>query len=93
MPNINYFQSIFNLNEYKCLNFINDKTKRLDRNALKQINKLFTSFTGSDDSQQSDSINFNDVTQFSLNLAKFITYEDLDLLRFNVDFGLGKFYI
>lgn len=77
MPIVRNFQTIFDLMSYKC-ELINDKTKRLDRNALNELQKLFSI----------DTITSNNL---SFNLAKCITYEDIQLLRYNYDFGLGIF--
>jgi hypothetical protein len=81
LPNISHYQSAYNLYEYKCMNMIGDKSKRLDRLAISELKSLFRFVHGGNQT--------NEITEFSLNLAKLMTYEDLDLLRFNVDFGLG----
>ena len=76
MPKLGNFRTIFSLNNFKC-NLIQDQTKRLDRNALSEINSIFL---------HSDSARASDL---ALSLAKCITYEDIQLLRYNYDFGLG----
>jgi hypothetical protein len=77
MPILGNFRTIINLSNYKCNDLIEDQTKRLDRHALNEINKIFIYN------------NDEDVSLLAFNLAKCITYEDIQLLRYNYDFGLG----
>lgn len=74
LPNSNLFKTVFNLNDYEC-NLINDKTKRLDRFALSEINSLMS--------------NVDSNPLFAFNLSVLLTKEDLDLLGYDHDYGLG----
>ena len=76
MPILSSFRTIFNLKNYKCDELIDDQSKRLDRHALNEINKMLI-YTDDDPSS------------LAFNLAKCMTYEDIQLLRYNFDFGLG----
>ena len=77
MPILGNFRKIINISNYKCDGLIEDQTKRFDRHALNEINRIF--LYNNDD----------DVSVLAFNLAKCITYEDIQLLRYNYDFGLG----
>lgn len=81
VPVISNFHTIINLKSYKCDNLIQDQTKRLDRNALSEINRILLYNDNENNEYNSSSLAFD--------LAKCITYEDLQLLRYNYDFGLG----
>ena len=64
---------------FKC-DLISDSTKRLDRNALSEIASVFK-----------NGLKLNSATLFSEQLASLITKEDIEILRFSRDFGLGIF--
>ncbi len=104
-PNLN-IASLIDLANYEC-SIIKDRTKHLDRLALIEANQLFLlnvnnnilqncckscvdlikSLVGFDDGNSST----NKINSLAMHLAKCFTYNDLKMLRFNVDFGLGIF--
>lgn len=72
--NLNLKSVLHDLSNYECENIIREPNKCLDRFALVEISKIFL---------ESNELDFGE------HLAKCFTYHDLDLLRFNIDFGLG----
>jgi len=79
MPIYGLFRSSFNVSEYEC-ELISDRNKRLDRSALGEIANMFK--FGSCE-------NFG--TVFGEQLAVLLTKEDIEIIKYNRDFGLAIF--
>ncbi len=80
--------SLFDVNTYECDEIVKNANKCLDRHALLETSRslrVAPSFTGCCERCWRVSCSP------SLYLAKCLTYEDLQLLRLNFDFGLGVF--
>lgn len=77
--------SLFHLKTYHC-DIISNRAKKLDRLALIEINRALQLKTV----QCCDSCS-NLAKNSAVYLAKYLTFEDLRVLRFNYDFGLGIF--
>ena len=75
------------MNSYKC-DIISDVSKHLDRKALIETNRtLLTRPNFTNCCENCWRLNESS----AMYLAKYLTYEDLKILRFNYDFGLGIF--
>ena len=102
-PNLN-IASLIDLANYEC-SIIKDRTKHLDRLALIEANQLFLLNVNNNILQNCckscvdlikslvsfDGGGTNEINSLAMHLAKCFTYNDLKMLRFNVDFGLGIF--
>ena len=79
--------SIFDTSTYRC-GIISDRNKHLDRSALIETNRaLLVRSNLSSCCENCWKLSQNS----ALFLAKYLTYEDLKIMRFNFDFGLGIF--
>lgn len=87
-------KSLIDLNGYEC-ELISDRFKRLDRAAIIETNNLLLLNSISNENEFASvrcgcELNCFVVSKnFALYLAKYFTYNDLQLLQFNIDFGLG----
>jgi len=87
-------KSLIDLDGYEC-ELISDRFKRLDRMAIIETNNLLlinsignqTKFASVCCGCEPNCFIIS--KNFSLYLAKYLTYNDLQLLQFNIDFGLG----
>jgi len=86
-PKLN-LKSLFDLKSFKC-DIIANKAKKLDRLALIETHRTLQLKSKIKDLDCGHCL---DLTQnLAVYLAKYLTYEDLRVLRFNFDFGLGIF--
>jgi hypothetical protein len=85
-PKSNLIYSVFDLKSYEC-DIISNKDKHLDRRALIEVTRalLVTEHTKFYCCSRCECVGESS-SDF---LAKYLTYEDLKVLRFNYDFGLG----
>ncbi len=87
-------KSLIDLDGYEC-ELISDRFKRLDRVAIIETNNLLLINSISNENKFASVCcgcepNCLLVSKnFALYLAKYFTYNDLELLQFNIDFGLG----
>lgn len=90
-PNFN-LTSLVELKNYKCY-LIKDPCRHLDRFALIEIKQVFLANYLKLKCPSNEKCDCNDLLSQSLTiyLAKCFTYNDLQLLRFNFDFGLGVY--
>jgi len=86
-PKLN-LRSIFDLKSYEC-DFISNKSKKLDRLALIETHRTLLLKISAEDFQCNQCSDM--VKNLAVYLAKYFTYEDLKVMQFNFDFGLGVF--
>lgn len=80
-PNLN-LKSLIDLSQYECGGLIKDSSKHLDRFALIDIKQTLLV-------ELKSVLQNAETMHFASHLAKCFTYNDIQLLRFNIDFGLG----